>query len=262
VTERDFDWYCERIETETARLGRDLVSLPLADDAARPVLTCPGWTVADLIGHTGMVHRWAERIIRTRATERVDQREIDATLPEHLHQYADWLTAGASELTETLRAAGPDAACWAWGADHHARWWARRALHETIVHRSDVVFVTGHEPVLDSDDAADGIDELLANLPYGRRSSVSMAELPTGGETLHLHATDSDGEWMIMLTPDGMAWERGHGQGDVAVRGQVADLLLLVYGRLDPGHVHPEGPRLQIFGNRDLLTTWLTKTAL
>jgi uncharacterized protein (TIGR03083 family) len=257
VSELDFDWYCERIRTESALLGRDLELIRGTGTGAAPVPTCPGWTVADLIRHTGLIHRWAERIIRTRATGRLDQSEIDADPPEYVSRYAQWLIAGAAELSRTLQAAGPDAACWAWGPGQHARWWARRMVHETIMHRCDLVLATGHDPALDAETSADGIDELLTNLPYGRRTKVSMAALPADGQTLHLHATDSDGEWMITLAPGGMSWERGHGKGDVAVRAPVADLLLLAYGRVDPAD-----PRLQLFGNRDLLTTWLAKTAL
>jgi uncharacterized protein (TIGR03083 family) len=249
VTTREFDSYCDRITTVVAALNREPVA-----DLGLGVPTCPGWSIADLIQHTGTVHRWTERIVATGATERP---RFGVVSPDDASEYADWLAVGADQLTATLRAAGPDAACWAWGADQHARWWARRMVFETLLHHADLVLASGREPVLDPGESADGIDELLANLPYGRRTRVSMAELPTGGETVHLHATDSDGEWMIRLHPGGMTWERGHGKGDVALRGPAADLLLFAYGRYSPDH-----PRFQVFGDRDLLTQWQSKTAL
>ncbi len=252
VATRDFDWYCERITTAAGELGRE----PLTDPGLE-VPSCPGWSAADLIRHTGRVHRWVERIIRTRATERLDQQSVDATLPGDVGQYGDWLAAGADALTQVMREAGADAACWAYGPDQHVRWWARRGTHETILHHADLVLALGREPDLDPEESADGIDEFLAFLPHGRRTKASMAELPASGETLHLHATDSEGEWMIRLAPGGMTWERGHGKGDVAVRGPVADLLLFAYGRYSPDH-----PRLEIFGDPDLLATWRAKTAL
>ena len=252
VTTLDFDWYCERISTAAGALGREPVT-----DPGLGVSSCPGWSAADLIQHTGMVHRWAERIIRTRATERLDQGSVDATLPGDVTGYGDWLTDGADAFTRTMRTAGADAACWAWGADQHVRWWARRGTHETILHYADLALALGRQPDLDPGESADGIDEFLANLPYARRPKVTMAELPAGGETLHLHATDFDGEWMIRLAPGGMTWERGHGKGDVAVRGDVADLLLFSYGRYSC-----DDPRLEIFGHRDLLASWQAKTAL
>jgi uncharacterized protein (TIGR03083 family) len=233
-------------------MGRE----PIVDPEVS-VPSCPEWSVADLIRHTGMVHRWVEQMIRTHAAERADQGSVEATLPADRSQYGEWLTDGATKVTATMRAAGPDAECWAYGPDQHVRWWARRGAHETTLHHADLVLALGGEPSLDAGLSADGIDELLAFLPYGRRTKASMAELPTGGETLHLHGTDGAGEWMIRLTPDGMTWQRGHGKGDVAVRGAVGDLLLFAYGRYSPDH-----PRLEVLGDRGLLDVWKAKTTL
>ena len=44
------------------------------------------------------------------------------------------------------------------------------------------------------------------------------------GVTIHLHATDAPGEWMIERTPDGFTYAHGHGKGDVALRGPISDL--------------------------------------
>jgi uncharacterized protein (TIGR03083 family) len=234
--EHDPGWeherYCAATGAEIARLA----ALISDADPAAPVLTCPEWTLARMTRHLGIVHRWAEYIVRTRAPGRVNQRDIDAGLPATEDAYPGWLDDGGALLVATLRAAGPDAPVWAWGADQHARWWARRMLHETTVHRADAE---------------------LALLPYGGRTSAGLAELPSGGETVHLHATDRDGEWMITLGPDGMTWQRGHGKGSVAVRGPAAVLLLFAYGR-----VRPDDERLSAFGDRDLLATWQEKTAL
>jgi hypothetical protein len=58
-----------------------------------------------------------------------------------------------------------------------------------------------------------------------------VAALSGVGGSVHLHATDGDGEWFIE-TGDGLTWTRAHEKGDVAVRGTTSDLLLLVWGRL------------------------------
>src|SRR6202008_4081150 len=34
-----------------------------APDISAPVVTCPEWTIADLARHTGLVHRWATKIV-------------------------------------------------------------------------------------------------------------------------------------------------------------------------------------------------------
>ena len=140
------------------------------------VPTCPDWSLADLVRHTGTVHRWATRMVRDLAPQRLDPRSLDLGLPDDEAGYADWLASGARELVTTFGAADPDAAMWAWGADQHVRFWPRRMVHETTVHRADAELASGVQPRIDPATAADGIDELLDNLPtaaYFRPASRS-----------------------------------------------------------------------------------------
>jgi len=131
------------------------------------------------------------------------------------------------------------------------RFWSRRQFHEAMVHRVDAERAAGIPPVIDPVHAVDAIDEFLENIPCGRASGPAIAALAAeGSATVHLHATDADGEWTVRLAPGGYRWERGHGKGDVAVRAPVADLLLLTYGRRAP-----EG--LEVFGDTRLLARWL-----
>ncbi len=239
----DHEWFCARAEAEIARMA----SVTSEPDPALAVPTCPGWTVAKLVKHTGIVHRWAERIVATRSSTRIEQRDLEVGLPASEADYPSWLAAGAAPLAAALRSAGPDAVVWAWGAEQRSGWWARRMLHETTVHRADAELALGAEPSIDPAVAADGIDEFLANLPAARRARDRLAELPAGS-SLHLHATDSDGEWLIRFDGGGIEWSRGHEKATAAVRGPVAALLLFTYGRV-PG---PD-PRLAVFGDAALL---------
>ena len=171
--------------------------------------------------------------------------------------WGQWRAAGATRLLAALRAAGPLTEVWSWGPGRTSGWWARRMLHESTVHRADAELALGlDDPVVDPVVAADGIDEFLFNLPSARRPYKHLASLPTGS-SMHLHATDADGEWLVRFTDSGIAWERGHSRASVAVRGPVASLLLFTYGRLAPAD-----PRLAVFGESDLLTAWQQKTAL
>lgn len=52
------------------------------------------------------------------------------------------------------------------------------------------------------------------------------------------------------------AWEHGHSNGDVAVRGPAATLLLVLLRRLPA-----DGPRVQVLGDGGLLDRWLRWTA-
>ncbi|HSZ40799.1 MAG TPA: maleylpyruvate isomerase family mycothiol-dependent enzyme [Trebonia sp.] len=248
----DHDWFIERITDEIDRLAW------VADgaDPLLPVPSCPGWAMAKLIKHTGIVHRWAAETVATRSSDRLDMRALDVGLPAKESDYAGWLTSGAEPLAGVLRAAGPDAGVWTWGSPKTAIWWARRMTHETTVHRADAEIAAGITPAIGPVAAADGIDEFLANLPTSRRPAEHLGSLPTG-ETLHLHATDSDGEWLIRFTEDGLDWERGHAKATAAVRAPVSLLLLFTYGRVSPGD-----DRLAVFGAESLLTEWQEKTAL
>jgi uncharacterized protein (TIGR03083 family) len=247
----DHEWYCERAGAEIEALADVVGGAP---DVAADVPACPGWTVADLAGHTGSVHRWATEIVATRATARLP---FPAAEPEQ--GWDQWLAAGAVPLLEALRSAGPDAAVWTWGPGRTSGWWARRMAHETAVHRADGQLALGVEPVIDPVMAADGIDEFLDNLPTARRAAPHLASLPAGA-SVHLHATDSDGEWVIRFGADGpgrVSWARGHEKATAAVRGAVADLLLFSYGRYPA-----TDPRLSVFGDASLLGLWQEKLTL
>lgn len=51
-------------------------------DPETRVPTCPEWSVAELVEHTGTVHRWATPMVRDLATERLDTRTLDLGLPD------------------------------------------------------------------------------------------------------------------------------------------------------------------------------------
>ncbi|WP_067178175.1 maleylpyruvate isomerase family mycothiol-dependent enzyme [Microtetraspora niveoalba] len=251
--DRTHEEYCAAVEDGAARL-RALVA---EADPAAPVPTCPGWSIAKLVKHVGITQRWAEHLVRTRAPERVGSRDVPMDRLGEGDDPAAWLAAGTGRLLATLRATAPETPVWSWGGDHHARFWSRRMLHELLVHLADVELALGRAPAIDAATAIDGVDEFLGNLPYADWAAERTAKLCGDGETLHLHATDADGEWMIMLGPDGFTWARGHGKGTVAVRGTAGDLLLLVYGRL-----RPDGGRFEVFGDERLLARWLENSAI
>ena len=254
----DHAWFCEAGEAEIANLAEVVGA---AADLSADVPTCPGWTLTDLTGHAGGMHRWATAIVVSQAESRLPFPEPPFPPPPapgpSAVALAEWLTAGSRPLLSALRWAGPVTPVWTWGPGRTSGWWARRILHETTVHRADAELALGvADPEIDSVVAADGIDEFLFNLPSARRPYKHLASLATGA-SMHLHATDYDGEWLVRFTESGIAWERGHSRASVAVRGPVASLLLFTYGRL-----RPADPRLAVFGEADLLDAWQQTTAL
>jgi uncharacterized protein (TIGR03083 family) len=227
-------------------------------DPATPVVTCAPWDIGQLAKHIGMIHRWATRMVRDRVTQRLSPREIDMGMPSDRRDYADWVAAGAADLVTTLRAADPDAAMWAWGTDQHVRFWSRRMLHETIVHRADAQISLGQTIEVDAAVAIDGVDEFFENLAPAASFSPKVDNLRGEGQSIHLHCTDADGEWMVELAPEGFRWSHGHGKGTVAIRGAATDLLLLVYGR----YRADDETRFARFGDAELFDWWIANSAL
>jgi uncharacterized protein (TIGR03083 family) len=254
---------------ETPRL-LDLVKADVARVTAlitegapdRRIPSCPGWTLDRLAGHLGGVHRRITATVIRLPLERIELSEAEIGRPADWAATADWFAEGGSALVDALAAADPDAPCDTWGGDRHVRFWLRRMLHETAIHRVDAeLAVRGEAGALDPAVAVDNIDEFLDNLPYMARFRPAVRELHGDGETIHLHATDLDGaelpgEWLITLEPHGFRWSHAHVKGAAAVRGTVRDLALWVNHRLPDA-----APGLERLGEEPLLNYWSSKTS-
>ena len=121
----EFDWYLEEIR----RAAHTLAGAAVALDA--PVVTCPRWTVADLVAHQGMVHRWAAANLGRDDAPVPTKTEILNTVPRNV--LIEWLHAGADELLSALRTVSADVQAMVFLNDAPAPrlFWARRQTHET-----------------------------------------------------------------------------------------------------------------------------------
>jgi uncharacterized protein (TIGR03083 family) len=218
------------------------------------VPSCPGWSLADLTGHLGTVHRWAEHLVRVRAQERISGAAMALGEPQ---ASARWLRAGGEVLLSTLREADPAAPMWAWGGDQHVRFWSRRQLHETMVHRMDAELALGRAPGASPAVAADAIDEHLANLPRAAAFSLRVANLHGHGGRLAFVASDAASSWVVTLRPNGFDVVADLGPSDVVVQGPAVTLLLVLYRRLPLG-----ADGIRVAGERPLVELWLANSAL
>ena len=82
-------------------------------------------------------------------------------------------------------------------------------------------------------------------------ASTRRTALHGDGETLHLHATDAAGEWVITREAGDLRLERAHAKADVALRATATTLLGVVTNRVAPEHA-------EVLGDTDLLRHWLT----
>lgn len=249
------DRHCAEIVEQT-----DLLRFLVKDaDLTVPVPSCPGWTLNQLLRHLGGGQRWAEEIVRTRATGPLPDdhfRDLSGYVGDDGAELGAWLAAGAARLAGTLRAAGPEAELWTAVPGRTSSFWARRFAHETLIHRADAFLAVGAEFTADEEVALDALDEWmeLGSLPMMSELHPRRRELPGPGRTLHLHATDTEAEWLVDLTGEAMAWRNTHEKAAVAVRGPLLELLLLVYRRRPA-----RGADLEIFGDADLLDFWLDR---
>ncbi|WP_406327824.1 maleylpyruvate isomerase family mycothiol-dependent enzyme [Streptomyces sp. NBC_00203] len=243
------------VVAETARF----VAAVKDADLATAVPSCPGWTLADLVRHAGSVQRWFSALLRARIQEPPRKRDVDLKLPEREDGYADWLAESATVAADAFAATDPNLPMWAWGADQHARFWVRRMLFETVLHRADAEVALGLRPAIDRPVAVDGIDEFLVNLPFAAFFAPKVTNLRGPDKTILFRTTDGDDAWLVRLRPDGFGLDTAHAAADTAdatVRGTAADLLLLVYGRLPY-----EAEDLTHDGDDHLLANWFANSA-
>ncbi|MDQ3763449.1 MAG: maleylpyruvate isomerase family mycothiol-dependent enzyme [Actinomycetota bacterium] len=252
------DRYLDALTAQSALLAEALAGA----DLQQRVPTCPDWTLYRLAEHLGQSHRWVTEIVTRRVTTQPGPGELPlATAPEDVDGLCAWLREGAGELADAIRAAGPQTPVWSWADDHSVGFWARRAAHETTVHRADAELALGREFTVEADLAADAISEWLSllSLPQAVEYRPELAALRGEGQILHLHSTDPGlgeaGEWIVRRTPSGPSWEHGHAKGDVAVRGAVVDLLLVLLRR-----VPPDKAPITVLGDASVLDHWLEHT--
>ncbi|MGH3314288.1 MAG: maleylpyruvate isomerase N-terminal domain-containing protein [Streptomyces sp.] len=262
-----FDRYCDEIIEQT-RLFRETLQ-----EATLPtqVPTCPEWTLRQLAVHLGVGNLWTAETVRRRATEMLPE-EVVADLHGPARQVgtdveadADtqaldvWLAEGAQQLVDELRAAGEDERVWTWFTDQRAGFWARRRANEAVVHRADAAATAEIEFEVDPEVAADCVDEWLEIVasPLAAEHNPSLRTLrERAGSTLHLHATDTDAEWLITLAEDGISCRRAHEKADVALRGPMADVMRVFFRRLPP-----ISDRVEVLGDAELLDFWLKRVS-
>jgi uncharacterized protein (TIGR03083 family) len=226
-----------------------LAALDAAPETRVPA--CPDWNISQLAGHLAWIQRWVTAIVSGRLTARpaADSIPTAPTSPAELHT---WAAKGLNELLASLAGAGTGSPAWNFvGAQPTSAFWHRRMVHEAWIHAIDAADASGLEHTIPAPVAVDSVDEFLSLLPP--RKLRSMPDASIGG-TLHLHATDAHGEWMIGLDGGILTVGHGHGKGDAALRGTAHDLALFVWGRRDG----LTGPEFERFGDHDVIAKWQT----
>jgi uncharacterized protein (TIGR03083 family) len=203
-------------------LNRDGHGLSVAarHDPTAAIPACPGWNVDDLLRHVGSIHHRTALIVGERRTERPHPQEHTAPHGNAL----GWYEAGLANLLDVFRATDPDQECWTFVRPQPASWWLRRMAHETAIHRLDAEQATGGVHTFDAAFAVDGVGEAL------EMGSFHAHPDDASPGTVHLHATDVEGEWLVTFG-ERLKVTEGHAKGDAAVRGPAEHLYRWVWGR-------------------------------
>ena len=226
--------HIEAVERETSAFTRTL----MRGDADAQVPSCPEWTLRDLAKHVGGVQGFWTHVL-AEGTGRPKPAFDDEPGPSA----GLWLVQIGGFLVNELKAASADTKVWTWNpADQSAAFAARRMAHETAVHRFDAQMAIGNPEPIEPALAADGIEEIFVMVDAWPESGRGE------GQTLHLHSAEGD-EWLITMNPDGLDIKREHAKGDLALRGAVSDLELVLYDRPPIGDV-------ERFGDESVLDSW------
>ena len=209
---------------------------------------CPGWTLADLAFHMGWIQRWATFIVNN---GRPPTAEEVAAAPTDPSLAAAYIAEGTAPLIAALDAADLDAPCWNFTRSNEVKgFWLRRQAHEVAAHRWDAEASIGDARPVEARIAADGIDEFVTSI-IGRVVGRAKPDTTALVGDVHLHCTDTAGEWTFQLVDGALEVTTGHGKAAAAVRGAASDLLLFLYNRIP-------ADRVEIFGDRALVDNWMS----
>ncbi|WP_328297138.1 maleylpyruvate isomerase family mycothiol-dependent enzyme [Streptomyces sp. NBC_00435] len=214
-----------------AHEGRQLADTAERAGAEAVVPTCPEWRVADLLRHTGSVHRWATGYVAEGLSGRAPFPDAPELVGEEL---LAWFREGHATLVRTLTGAPADTRCWTFlptAPPSPLAFWARRQAHETTMHRMDAEAALGTgfgavEPAF----AQDGVDELLTGFHARPQSRVRTAE----PRVMRVRASDTGAVWTVHLSPEPARTVRGDEDGGVAdctLTGEAAWLYSALWNR-------------------------------
>jgi uncharacterized protein (TIGR03083 family) len=247
-----------RLIDERSVAFRAVVASAPSLDARVP--TCPEWTLFDLVGHLGGVHRrWAANTAAGPADAPAAVSEDVLAAPRERAALLAWSAESTEQLLGALRESGPERGCWTWWGGSQSPQTcgavARHQVQEATVHTYDAQVTVGAPLPLPTEAALDGVDEFLSTCCSG------TAAWPHEPAAVDYHAAEGR-SWRLSLTPDGTRTTRlpapGTAAGEdpdaagAALRGTAGELVLALYSRIPVDSLKVDGDQ-RLF---DLLLAW------
>jgi uncharacterized protein (TIGR03083 family) len=216
-------------------------------DFDAPVPTCPGWTVRDVVEHTGAVY--SHKVACMRKGDRPVEGEWQHA-PREGEDLVPWFQRRLDELVTELEQRGPDAPAFTWYDDvQTVGFWYRRMAQETVIHRVDVESAFDAITHVDDDLAVDGIDEVLDWFLVYQAEDVG----PDGPGRGTVAVRTGDHIWRVTLNPDDVGLAREPGASDAVVSGEPSELLLWLWGRRPDSAIGFEGDQATVNALRERL---------
>lgn len=111
-----------------------------------PLPTCPGWDVAYLVKHLGLIYSQVALVVSGRQTVAPDRGQLSSVANGEAR--LGWFAEQRTAVLAALEATDDDVAVWNWTKESPGptRFWSRRLAHETLIHRVDLELAQGFEP--------------------------------------------------------------------------------------------------------------------
>jgi uncharacterized protein (TIGR03083 family) len=187
--------------------GERLLALA-GQDVDRSVPQYPGWTISNLLAHTGSVLGRSSMVCRDRLQERPTSPKIGVG-----QNPLEWFETRLEDFVMVMESATLDVPVWGFGPSPNVGFWLRRMLVEVGIHRWDTEQAFGRPLPLLDEVAIAGLDE-FPQMWLGRLGEVS---------TVEVSATDLK-----------MSWLYGPGEPLTTVEASGSDLYLRLMSRPSP----------------------------
>lgn len=127
----------------------------------RIVAAAPGFTLGDTVRHVGSMYRMAHTWLTTGASpQEWQQRPADG------QQVTAYLEESHQALADELAAHQPDDPCSTWyPSEQNYAFWARRMMHESLIHRGDMQSAARIRPRPERKEKRDITLDLAADIP-------------------------------------------------------------------------------------------------
>lgn len=239
MTRLDPSTYLSHIGTESRRFRDALAEC----EPTAPVPSCPEWAADDLLWHLTEVQAFWAHIIEHRPTGPDDYQEPDR--PSDRAALLGAFDVASASLLVALEEANAEEPAWSWDEDQTVGFAFRRQAQEALIHRVDAEQTARIASSLDSELAADGVDEVLSifygGCPPWATSSVTPYVVEVVMTDIHQSIFVKPGQFSGTSPNSGLVYESegmievvsSSARADAKVSGTSADVLLWLWDRAD-----------------------------